>query len=424
MKPKILLLNPPIYDFSAYDFWLKPIGLLQIGGYLKDNADMLFFDYLDREHPFYKDKKLKSEKYGKGSYFSQRITKPNLYKDIPRYYQRFGLPRKLFQAWLIEQKSIDFVLIESGMTYWYLGIEEVIEDIRNIHPKAKIVLGSIYATLCYEHAKELGVDLVIKGKELKPLSSFLGIPLNIQAIPLWEKYSKLKTAAIKITDGCPYSCTYCASKILSPKFAMLNLERKLDELRLLISLGVKDIAFYDDALLYAAQDILVPFLNEVLKRKYKVNFHTPNALHLKYLTPELAQLMVAAGFKTFCFGIENLSLDWHSKTGGKLKKTNLVSVVENLKRLGISSRNIVAYLIFGHPNYPLTELEKTITLLKKLNIKIFLSEYSPIPGTKDGDSCKGLVDLDNPLTHNKTAFTIWNLGYTKVSEIKKSIIYC
>jgi hypothetical protein len=24
MKPRILLINPPIYDFSAYDFWLKP----------------------------------------------------------------------------------------------------------------------------------------------------------------------------------------------------------------------------------------------------------------------------------------------------------------------------------------------------------------------------------------------------------------
>jgi hypothetical protein len=24
MKPRILLVNPPIYDFSAYDLWLKP----------------------------------------------------------------------------------------------------------------------------------------------------------------------------------------------------------------------------------------------------------------------------------------------------------------------------------------------------------------------------------------------------------------
>ena len=35
MKPKILLVNPPIYDFSAYDFWLKPAGLLRVAGFLR-----------------------------------------------------------------------------------------------------------------------------------------------------------------------------------------------------------------------------------------------------------------------------------------------------------------------------------------------------------------------------------------------------
>ena len=30
MATKILLVNPPIYDFTAYDFWLKPYDLLSI----------------------------------------------------------------------------------------------------------------------------------------------------------------------------------------------------------------------------------------------------------------------------------------------------------------------------------------------------------------------------------------------------------
>ena len=29
MRPRILLVNPPIYDFAAYDFWLKPYGMLR-----------------------------------------------------------------------------------------------------------------------------------------------------------------------------------------------------------------------------------------------------------------------------------------------------------------------------------------------------------------------------------------------------------
>ena len=34
MKRRILLVNPPIYDFAAYDFWLKPYGLLRVAGLL------------------------------------------------------------------------------------------------------------------------------------------------------------------------------------------------------------------------------------------------------------------------------------------------------------------------------------------------------------------------------------------------------
>jgi hypothetical protein len=51
MKPKILLVNPPIYDFAAYDFWLKPYGLLRIAGRLRKGNNLYLFDYLDRHHP-------------------------------------------------------------------------------------------------------------------------------------------------------------------------------------------------------------------------------------------------------------------------------------------------------------------------------------------------------------------------------------
>jgi hypothetical protein len=32
---KILLVNPPVYDFAAYDLWAKPLGLLYLSSLLK-----------------------------------------------------------------------------------------------------------------------------------------------------------------------------------------------------------------------------------------------------------------------------------------------------------------------------------------------------------------------------------------------------
>ena len=49
MRRRILLVNPPIYDFAAYDFWLKPYGLLSVAGQLRGQAEFLLFDYLERQ---------------------------------------------------------------------------------------------------------------------------------------------------------------------------------------------------------------------------------------------------------------------------------------------------------------------------------------------------------------------------------------
>jgi hypothetical protein len=47
-----------------------------------------------------------------------------------------------------------------------------------------------------------------------------------------------------------------------------------------------------------------------------------------------------------------------------------------------------------------------------------LSEFSPIPGTPDGEGCRKYVDIDEPLNHNKSAFPILFLGREKVEYYK------
>jgi hypothetical protein len=53
-----------------------------------------------------------------------------------------------------------------------------------------------------------------------------------------------------------------------------------------------------------------------------------------------------------------------------------------------------------------------------LGIRVMLSDFSPIPDTPDGQLCGGVVDLDEPLYHNKTAFPILLLGAEKVDYYK------
>ena len=54
---------------------------------------------------------------------------------------------------------------------------------------------------------------------------------------------------------------------------------------------------------------LYPFLAGAVERGWPVRFHTPNALNARFITAELAERMVAAGFRTFFLGFESSAYD-------------------------------------------------------------------------------------------------------------------
>jgi radical SAM superfamily enzyme YgiQ (UPF0313 family) len=418
MKPRILLVNPPIYDFAAYDFWLKPYGLLSIAGYLRGQADFKLFDYLDRIYPFSQNQQLKSDQWGRGRFHSQRIPNPKPLESIPRYFRRFGLPRNIFEDFAAKEQLFDFVLIQTTMTYWYMGLEEVIKDIRKFWPQTKIILGGNYVTLCSNHAQNLGADFSVYGMNLQPLWEYIRISPDLNQPALWETYDKIKVGVLKLTEGCPFQCTYCSVPKVYGKFKPRPMEHSLAELELLCKLGVENIAFYDDALLFEADKVLIPFLNEVIKQNIKINFHSPNAINARFLTEKLAQLMVKAGFKTFYLGFESSSTQWQQRTGSKVFSDELKQAVQHLISAGAMPNNITAYQILGHPHIDIQQLETSMHFVHSLGIRGMLADFSPIPGTPDGDYCKKWVDIDEPLMHNKTAFPVIFMGFDETNRLK------
>jgi radical SAM superfamily enzyme YgiQ (UPF0313 family) len=419
MKPKILLVNPPIYDFAAYDFWLRPYGMLSVAGFLRGKADFKLFDYLDRLYPFMEgQKKFESDRWGRGRFYWRQITAPRVLEAIPRYFRRFGLLRNLFTEFLAKEGPFDFVMIQTTMTYWYKGLEEVIEDVRKACPQAKILLGGNYVTLCSKHAQKLEADLLVHGANLGPLWEYLVIRPDMQQPALWQVYNKLKVGVLKLSDGCPFNCTYCSVPEVYGKFKYRPLEHSLTELELLYQLGVENIAFYDDALLFEADKVLIPFLSEVLRRNLKVNFHSPNALNARFITSDLAMLMVRAGFKTFYLGFESTSEQWQKRTGSKVFSEELQQAVRHLIAAGAKPANITAYQILGHPHINIQQLEASMHFVQSLGIRGMLADFSPIPGTPDGEYCRKWVDLDEPLMHNKTAFPIILLGFDESNRLK------
>lgn len=417
---RVLLVNPPIYDFTAYDFWLKPLGMLTAAARLPNTAHLELFDFLDRAHPFVKYQLTKNRgAFSRGPFPKQKIPKPAIFRSIPRHFYRFGLDISTFQQFLRSRPPFDLVLVQTVMTYWYPGYQEVIDTVRSISPGTKIAGGGFYASLLPGHARKIGFDFVIDSADLSPLANTVSIESETTyRPPRWDLYPRLTSAALQLTTGCPFRCTYCAVGQRNEPFTPRPLEHVTADLDAILQTGATDIAFYDDALLCQPEKTLIPFLKKIIQSSARLNLHTPNALHARLITPELAGLLVRAGTKTFYLGFESSSKSFQNRTGGKVENPDLARAVNLLLASGANPSHITAYEILGHPQAPLQHLEDSIRYAHSLGIRVMLSDFSPIPGTPDGELARQWIDLDEPLTHNKTYFPIQMLGFDRANYYK------
>ena len=433
-KPRVLFVNPPVYDFSVYDFWLKPYGLLRIAGYMRDKVEITYFDFMDRHSAYLKEEEKIPDRdaFGRGSYFAQPAKKPPEYEFIKdKHYRRFGVPQERFID-LLQTKQFDFVLITSAMTYWYLGIREVVENVRKIQPQAKIILGGIYATLCYEHAKSLGVDFVIKGnlqsgdsqsvQNLQMFEELFQVKLDFSEPPYWEGYTELPYGILKLNDGCPLNCSYCSVKKFYPNFShrfSVNIQR---EYEFLLKKNIRNIAFYDDALLVDGEKILFPFLQMARELKPDILFHAPNAMHIKLINDEVAKKLKSFGFKKIFLGFESSSFRWQKETGGisgdKTNTEQFKNAIATLKNAGFQGSDLTAYVMLGHPKQDVQEVIDSVNFVASCGACSMLAEYSPIPSTPDGELCSKYVDLSEPLFHNSSVFPLFSFGKEKVQKVK------
>ena len=112
-SPQLLMVYPAIYDFAAYDLWLKPLGFLQIKEILQQKGiNVTFVDMLDRNHRALLKYKLKNKNrpFGTGKFINKKVEKPEVLKHIPKQYKRYGMPLEIFQEIISSRPGIDAIL--------------------------------------------------------------------------------------------------------------------------------------------------------------------------------------------------------------------------------------------------------------------------------------------------------------------------
>jgi len=412
--PHILLLNPWITDFAAYNFWIKPLGLLYLGGLLKNiGFKISLIDCLDYT--------IKTKYYGDGKFFKKKIDKPKALKLIPKNYSQYGITEEmLFEKLSKIQEKPNLICITSMMTYWYPGVFKLIEIIKDFFKGIPILLGGIYATLCYDHAiKNSGADFVFKGGNLRDalriISKIIGFHSSLQEetigkisyfFPPFDLYQGLKYVPILTSRGCPFRCSYCASNLLTDGFVRrdpLDVCKEIEHWN--INYKVENIAFYDDALLIEPKKYFIPMIENIIKKGIRCNFHTPNAIHIREIDQEIANLLYRANFKTIRLGLETSIEKIQIETGGKVNNQEFLNAIKYLKKAGYQANEIGVYIMAGLPGQSVEEVRESIIFVREVGAKPIIVEYSPIPHTPLFEKAKKFsrYDIENePLYHNNS----------------------
>jgi radical SAM superfamily enzyme YgiQ (UPF0313 family) len=426
--PLVLLINPWIYDFAAHDYWSKPLGLLYLAGLLTDRGyRAAFVDCLadDPEGPAPdRVKRLRRRRHGKGHFRKTQLEKPDVLKGIPRQFGRYGISEKRFRSRLAGVQDPLAVLVTSGMTYWYPGPHRAIEIVKEMFPRVPVILGGIYATLLPGFARRFsGADHVLPGWAVRPLLALLenlggrsaSGPEDFSDLdrfprPRYDLMAAPDAVALLTSRGCPFRCRFCASSIFSPRFQQRDPGRVYgDMVYYHETLGVRDMAFYDDALLVNKERHLVPLLKRLAAARMPLRLHTPNGMHPDAIDAETALSMKEAGFSTIRLSLESTDLRRQREMQGKVSSRGLAEAARRLEEAGFPRQRIGVYVMMGLPGQIPREVEASIQFVHDLGVRIHLTSFTPIPGTaawRDAVARHGFDPESDPLLHNNTIYPL------------------
>jgi len=396
---KVLLVNPWIYDFSAYDFGIKPVGLLRIGQFLREKgAKVSLVDCIE-------GCSRRKDEYGFSKIRKEKVDKPDILESIERAYFRYGIPISEFLKKISAVPEVDEIYITSGMTYWYPGVHLAIKLLKERFNKVPVTLGGIYATICHKHAcLTSNADIIWKGGFFDK-----GYFCRSGFYPAYDLLLDKEILPIQLTAGCPFRCTYCASRMLSAKFEMKDPVNLFEEvMHYNRAFGTKSFVFYDDALAYKSSEGVKRFLRLVIASGAQFTFHTPNGLHARFIDEELADLFKKANFRDLRISLETSDEGVQQFTGGKVSNNDLKLAIRNLKEAGFAKKDLGVYILMGASYIDMENTMDDIIFINSLGAKAILASYSPIPGTLDYKVLvKNKIIKNNidPLWHNKTIFS-------------------
>jgi len=258
------------------------------------------------------------------------------------------------------------IKITSLFTYWSRYVWNSVNFYKEHYPKAKVIVGGIYASLMPDHCKQSGCDEV-----------FVGVHKNAENCKPAYDLVDVDYQIVHTTRGCIRRCKFCGTWKIEPKFTYKkSIKNEICSNR---------IIFYDNNLL--ASPYIENILEELSKATHNgkvVYSESQCGIDGRLLTQKLANLLKKARFI-------NPRIAWdHGYEQYKTIKRQL----DILVNAGYRMSDIYVFMIYNW-DIPFKEMEKKRLKCWEWGVQIADCRFRPLNQTFDHyDSKKEQTEND------------------------------
>lgn len=284
-----------------------------------------------------------------------------------------------------ENTNISFsVLGDPEFTFLDVANGKNFKDIPGLvyRDKNKIIVNNLR-----EPIKDLDI-LPLPARHLLDFSLYKRLPHELFKEPCYD---------ILASRGCPYQCIFCLLNVVwGNLWRVRSPEKVIEEMKLLISMGAKQIHFQD--LTFTLDRKWAINLCELIIKE-KLNIIWECQTRVDKIDFELLTIMKKAGCKSILYGIESLNQDVLNNLKKGVSTEDIEKALEYTKKAGIETR---CSMMLGLPGETKDSVNRTIKLLLKWN-PAFVQFHTTIafPGTELYDHIEDYGKItQNKLTRN------------------------
>ncbi len=189
--------------------------------------------------------------------------------------------------------------------------------------------------------------------------------------------------------GCPYGCTFCASR--RTRWISRSATDVVDEIELCINTwGIQEFHFEDDNMTINEKR-LIEICEEIIRRKLNITWQTPNGIRASRTTGLMLRKMRESGCNHVTLAPESGSPRVLKEIIRKGNDFDLEQLKECGREAHKAGMKVAAYFILGLPGETKEEQLMTVRYAKEL-AKVGVDEvgfglFIPLPGTPLWDVC-------------------------------------